>query len=108
MTALFPGGTRRVQNQLGGSAPTSYWVEDADFIKLRNVKLSYNIPTSFTSRWKITELTVYGAVNNALVWTNYRGFDPEVNLTGSPLTAGQDNARYPRGREYVLGLNVNF
>ena len=107
-TAIFPGGTRRVQNQLGGSAPTSYWVEDADFIKLRNVKLSFNLPTSFVERFKISDMAVYASVNNALVWTNYRGFDPEVNVAGSPLSAGQDNARYPRGREYILGLNVNF
>lgn len=107
-TAIFPGGTRRVQNELGAQAPTSYWVENADFIKLRNIKLSYNLPTSHTKRLAMSNMTVYGSINNPLVWTGYRGFDPEVNVAGSALSAGVDNARYPRGREFILGINVNF
>ncbi len=107
-TAIFPGGPRRVQNQLGSNAPTSYWVEDADFIKLRNVKISYDFPVKLTKKLKISNLAVYGSINNAFVWTGYRGFDPEVNVVGSVLTAGQDNARYPRGREVIFGINANF
>ncbi len=106
--ARFPGGSRRIQNQLGTNAPTSYWVEDADFIKLRNIKLSYNLPVNVGKRFGVTEMSVYGSVNNALVWTSYRGFDPEVNVAGSVLSAGVDNARYPRGREFIFGINVNF
>jgi hypothetical protein len=107
-TALFPGGTRRLQNALGDGGPTSYWVEDADFIKLRNVKLSYNLPLAVANKLKMRNMSIYGSVNNPLVWTAYRGFDPEVNVTGSAISAGVDNARYPRGREFLFGVNVNF
>jgi TonB-dependent starch-binding outer membrane protein SusC len=100
-TALFPGGTRRVQNQLGTGTPTSNWVEKADFIKLRDIRLSYDFA-------KKLDMTVYASITNALVWTSYRGFDPEVSNTENALTSGVDNARYPRGREFILGLNVNF
>lgn len=107
-TALFPDG-RRNQNLLGTGAPTSYWVEEADFIKLRNIKLSYNLPKTLVQKIGFESLTVYGSVNNALVWTNYTGFDPEVSSSNAnSLNAGVDDARYPRGREFIFGLNFNF
>lgn len=106
-TALFPNG-RRSQNLLGTGAPTSYWVEEADFIKLRNIKLTYNLQDRFLDRIGFAGLTLFASVNNALVWTNYTGFDPEVTTGENSLTPGIDNARYPRGREFILGANFNF
>jgi hypothetical protein len=53
--------------------------------------------------------TIFGSINNALVWTNYIGADPEVTgQNASALNSGVDNGRYPRGREFLLGINVNF
>ncbi|MEM6631714.1 MAG: TonB-dependent receptor [Bacteroidota bacterium] len=107
-SALFPDG-RRSQNLLGTGAPTSYWVEEADFIKLRNVRLSYNFPMDIIERVKLENLMLFGSINNALVWTNYTGFDPEVTGgNASSLATGVDNARYPRGREFIFGLNLGF
>lgn len=100
-TALFPGGTRRVQNQLGKGSPTSNWVEDANFIKLRNIKISYDLPIK-------TPISIYASITNALVWTKYMGFDPEVTNTSSSLGSGVDDARYPRGREFLFGLKVTL
>lgn len=112
-TALFPNG-RRSQNLLGTGAPTSYWIEEADFIKLRNIKLSYNFSNRIMEKIGLAGLTIFGSINNALVWTNYTGFDPEVNsvnnngIGNNALTPGVDNARYPRGREFIFGANINF
>lgn len=107
-TALFPDG-RRNQNLLGTSAPTSYWVEEADFIKLRNIKLAYNLPTDFSKKLGMQRFSIFASVNNAFVWTNYLGFDPEVTAgNANALNSGVDPGRYPRGREFLLGINVNF
>lgn len=107
-TALFPDA-RRNQNLLGTTAPTSYWVEEADFIKLRTIRFSYNFPEKLIKKLGIQQMTLFGTVNNALVWTNYSGFDPEVTGdNANALNAGVDNGRYPRGREFLMGLNFNF
>ncbi|SDF19122.1 TonB-linked outer membrane protein, SusC/RagA family [Pricia antarctica] len=107
-TAIFPGA-RRNQNLLGTTAPTSYWVEEADFIKLRNIKLTYDLPDQWIEILGMQRFTVFGSVNNALVWTNYIGPDPEVTGDNvSALNSGVDNGRYPRGREFLLGININF
>nr|WP_299344367.1 TonB-dependent receptor [Allomuricauda sp.] len=111
-TAIFPDGFRP-QNDLRGTGASSYWVEEADFIKLRNVRLGYNFPSKWTQKLGVRQASLFATVNNAFVWTNYSGFDPEVS--GDPtdpgnnaLNAGVDNGRYPRGREFLLGLNLNF
>lgn len=107
-TALFPDG-RRNQNLLGTSAPTSYWVEEADFVKLRNIKLAYEFPSELSQKIGMTRFSIFGSINNALVWTNYKGFDPETTGgNANALGAGVDPGRYPRGREFLLGINLNF
>lgn len=85
----------------------SNYIEDASFIRLRNLKFGYNIPAKYSSRLKLQNvgLYIYGA--NLATWTNYKWFDPEISFDNA-LQMGQDNGRYPREREFGLGLNVNF
>lgn len=85
----------------------SFYVEDGSFIKLRNVRLSYNFDKKLISKLRMKNLGLYVYVNNALTWTNYRGYDPEFS-SGSALELGRDNNRYPRKREYGVGFNMNF
>ena len=85
----------------------SFYVEDGSFIKLRNVRLSYTFDKSITSKLRMKSLSLYGYVNNALTWTNYKGYDPEFS-SYSALELGRDNNRYPRKREYGIGFNMNF
>ncbi|WP_175549968.1 TonB-dependent receptor [Mariniphaga anaerophila] len=85
----------------------SFYVEDGSFIRLQNVRLSYDFQKELIKQWNIKGLSLYGYVNNALTWTNYSGFDPEFS-TSNPLQIGKDTYRYPRKREFGLGLTVNF
>lgn len=85
----------------------SFYVEDASFIRLQNVRLAYDFSKKVIDKLKLTQLNVYGYINNALTWTNYSGFDPEFS-TSNPLQIGKDTYRYPMKREYGLGLTVNF
>ena len=85
----------------------SFYVEDGSFIRLQNIRLSYDIPKNLIERFALKGVNLYAFVNNALTWTNYSGFDPEFS-TSNPLQVGKDTYRYPRKREYGVGLSVNF
>lgn len=85
---------------------SSLWIEDGSFIRLTNVKLSYECPKKLYSKLKIKGLTITLQGNNLLTWTNYSGFDPEVSI--SSFTAGYDYEGYPRARTVQLSVNINL
>jgi len=79
------------------------------FIKLRYIRLNYDLPKSLLNRVKgIGKVSFNLAVNNVLTWTNYIGFNPELGNRGNPLTPGQDNLRYPNDREIILGVKFQI
>lgn len=87
----------------------TYWIDDADFIKLRSVRIDYKIPQRLLDNIGVVKnASVYASGNNLLTWTNYDGYNPELGSRGNALRPGLDNLRYPLYREYILGLNVTF
>ncbi|MBB4079250.1 TonB-linked SusC/RagA family outer membrane protein [Lewinella aquimaris] len=97
---------RRSQNRIGVD---SYYLSDADFIKLRNVRLTYELPTNIVNRlnW-LSGVSVNLSVNNPITWTNYEGYNPELGSRGSALQPGIDNLRYPNRTEYIFGIKVRL
>lgn len=87
--------------------PSDFWIEDASYIKLRNVKLTYDLPPSILKKIKLSGLQAYIYGNNLLTWTAYRGFDPEFS-GASALSFGIDSNRYPRKREFGFGLVIKI
>lgn len=85
----------------------SFYLENASFIRLQNIRIAYDLPKSFIERIKLKNLNLYLFVNNALTWTAYSGFDPEFS-SSNPLQIGNDTFRYPRKREFGLGCSINF
>lgn len=85
----------------------SFYLEDASYIRLQNVRISYDLPKEWIKKLTLKGVNVYAFVNNALTWTNYSGFDPEFS-TSNPLQIGKDTYRYPRKREYGIGFSANF
>jgi TonB-linked SusC/RagA family outer membrane protein len=88
-------------------------IQDGSFLRLNTVTLGYSLPESLIQHLKISRLRIYGAIYNALIWTNYPGLDPEVNTNTSQgnaqyPTIGLDWGSYPRARSYTIGLNVEF
>jgi TonB-dependent starch-binding outer membrane protein SusC len=71
------------------------------------VRFGYSIPPRIARKCFMQDLNAYVYANNLLTWTNYTGFDPEVNQT-SVLKPGKDAGRYPRRREIGLGVNITF
>jgi hypothetical protein len=88
---------------------TSYAIEDGSFLRLNNITLGYTLPKKISSKARISNLRVYGTVNNLHTWTNYSGYDPEVTARRTdPLTPGVDFAAYPRAVTWVFGMNLTF
>jgi TonB-linked SusC/RagA family outer membrane protein len=82
---------------------SDYYVENGSFMRLKNIQLGYTIPPSIV---KLRSLRVYFSVQNALTFTKYPGFDPEIGSNGSnPLYIGIDETNYPIPRIYTLGIN---
>lgn len=95
-------------NAMGNSRNlSSLFLEDASFIRLRNVRLSYNVPTKVVNKMKLKGINLFLYGNNLLTWTNYTWFDPEIDFN-DPLEMGLDNGRYPRNREVGGGININL
>ena len=89
--------------------PSSNFVEDGSYLRLRNVRLSYSIPKEILSRIRIADMNVYVAGQNLLTFTKYSGFDPEVgNYNGSNQGAGVDTDIYPQSISFHIGTVINF
>lgn len=88
--------------------PSSYQVEDGSYIKLKNITMGYNLPQDIVSNFA-RSVRIYGSVTNVAIWTDYLGFNPEVNLTpGSGLTPGEDYGAYPLSRAFQFGIDISF
>lgn len=85
---------------------SSLWIEDGSYIRLRNLKLGYQLPNSLIKRWKVESASLSVMLENYFMWSNYTGFDPE--LTSSGFAIGYDGTSYPRAKFIFFGLNVNF
>lgn len=80
-------------------------VEDASFLRLKNVRLSYTFPN--LNLGGISSLAVYATGQNLITITDYDGFNPDVNVLGSSNVRIDYNA-YPLARIYTLGINLRI
>ncbi|SFZ92725.1 TonB-linked outer membrane protein, SusC/RagA family [Flaviramulus basaltis] len=84
-------------------------VEDGSFLRLNTLTLGYTVPESIVSQIGVSKLRFYATANNVFIITNYSGIDPEVSTRRrTPLTPGVDYSPFPRSRQLVFGLNLNF
>ncbi|GAB3547391.1 SusC/RagA family TonB-linked outer membrane protein [Spirosoma fluminis] len=84
-------------------------IEDGSYLRLKNIQLAYNLPALVLKTLKIQSLRVYATAQNFATWTNYSGYDPEVNRFGQDSRSqGFDYASYPAAKTLMFGLNVGF
>ncbi len=103
------GVTPRVLNAGNSADFSSRFVYDGSFIRIRNVSLGYNLPKVLISKLKLQNARIYVTGQNLYTFTNYFGYNPEVNIElGSSLRYGVDQGSYPLPRSYSLGLNIGF
>jgi len=86
------------------------WVEDASYLRLKTVSLSYNFNNKLTSRLGIglRNVSAFLTGYNLYTWTKYLGIDPEVPITGTVNMFGIDNNTTAPARQYTLGLRASL
>ncbi len=85
---------------------SSFYIEDGDYLRIRNVVLGYSLPGSLLEKTKAFKtVRFYVSAQNLFTFTGYSGFDPEVGST-NPLRAGIDDGVYPMPRTITFGLNL--
>ncbi|GAA0893486.1 TonB-dependent receptor [Fulvivirga kasyanovii] len=92
---------------------STQYLEDGDFVRLKNVKLAYNIPSSLIEKWGLSSVQVYAQGRNLITWTDYLGFDPEVSTNTSGTEElnslqGEDFGTLGQARTYSFGINIGF
>ena len=86
------------------------WLEDATFLRCRNLQLGYTLPQNITQKAKIQRLRFFFQAENLFTLTKYTGCDPEVTGAGGSYgtSYGIDKGVYPQARTFSVGLNLNF
>ncbi|MCX2738757.1 SusC/RagA family TonB-linked outer membrane protein [Pontibacter anaerobius] len=87
---------------------SSRFVESGDFLKVSNLALGYTLPKSITERASIERLRIYAQLQNAFVFTDYSGLDPETYTNLNNGNLGVDWNGQPQQRVFTVGLNLGF
>lgn len=88
---------------------SSRFVEDASYLRVKTLTLSYDLPSDLLSKINLSNVRLYATGENLFTFTDYSGFDPEVNAFGGSNTLqGVDFGTYPQTRNIIFGLNVTF
>ena len=99
------------QSQGDPNSPSTKYLQSGDFLRMGELTLGYTFSGGLVEKWKMKSARVYVNGSNLLLFTNYDGFDPEVDtdkqLNGVP-SAGMDYLSYPRSKGIAFGLNVSF
>jgi len=91
--------------EIGDRVVNSFTVEDASYIRLRNVRFTYRFPVQNINL--LRHGSVYVSGENLLLITDYSGFDPDVNTAGQSNVVVDQNA-FPRARTITFGVNLGF
>ncbi len=91
----------------GFGGPTSQFIEDAGFVKLRDVTVSYTFDQDWVSKiGGASRIEVSAAGRNLKTWTDYTGQDPESNLTGQTTGRGLEYFNTPQTRSFVFQMSI--
>jgi TonB-linked SusC/RagA family outer membrane protein len=84
------------------------FVQKADFVKLREISLSYSLPVRYASYFRAQEATITVAGRNLNTWTDYEGFDPELLSNATSNFGRQDFLTIPPSKQFTLKMNLTF
>lgn len=88
---------------------SSRYVEDASYLRLKNVTIGYELPSGLLSNIGIMSVRFYASATNLWTLTNYKGYDPEANSLGYTTNiVGVDSGSYPQTRTYTFGVKVGL
>ncbi len=101
---LFSSALDSPQRGSDSAVFSDRWIQDGSFLRIDNVTVGYTLPDLPQVRNARLSLSV----NNLYTFTNYTGWDPEVNTDAGLGTLGMDFTAYPRARSITFGVNVSF
>ncbi len=87
-------------------AESTFWLDNFNYVRLKNIQAGYNIPNKLTTRFGVSRLRLYVTAENLLTFTKYRGVDPEKSTSVSNVD-NQDDP-FPLLRSFSFGLNLNL
>ncbi len=104
------------QNSNYNSRISDRYVEDASYLRVKNITLSYNVPKKLIKKYYLSDLRLSFNVQNVVTLTGYTGYDPEVgsqngqySMTGQGmLMFGVDTGRVPAPRSFIFGVEATF
>ena len=92
-----------------GACTSTFHLEDGSYLRLQNLSLGYTFPDKWTRRAGISKLRIYVQGSNLFTWTDYSGYNPEVNKRAADaLRPGEDYCSYPLSRTFSVGINFNL
>ena len=100
------------ENDVFSERPNSFYVEDASYLRAKNIQIGYTFPAGKLKKYGLNKLRVYLSGQNAFTLTKYSGIDPALssfNTRGNTdQWAGNDFGNYPTSRTFMFGVNVGF
>lgn len=109
------GGTSPIPdaNDQVSSRPSTYFIEDGSYFRIKNLQLGYTLPTALLSRIGLGTCQVYVQSQNLLTFTKYTGLNPEISISNNfngdkNRNLGFDGGYLPVSRTLLFGLNLSF
>ncbi len=87
--------------------PSSRFIQDGSFVRLRNVTLGYTIPDPFGKKMGVKNARIYLRGTNLVTLTKFTGYSPEIS-SENPILNGIDSGTYPIPAIYSVGVNTSF
>lgn len=94
------------EDESGRSVISTYYLEDASFLRLQNITLRYNLDKTVLDNIGLESASLGLIIDNLFLWTDYSGLDPEQTSYGQ--NTGTDFFGYPRPRTFSLNLNITL
>ena len=93
------------EDPMGNARFSDRWIEDASYLRLKSITLSYELPINNTF---IHGLTFWGQANNVFTVSKYLGADPDFSMSNSVLEQGVDRGLLANSRSFMLGIKINL
>jgi TonB-linked SusC/RagA family outer membrane protein len=98
-----------VNNSNRNTRISTWWVDDASFLRLKDLQIGYSLPASVSNRIGISQARIYLSGMNLYTFTSYKGYDPESPLNSNdPRLPGVDSNAYPIPRTLTAGIQLTF
>ncbi len=105
--AKYARASASTKDYLAFGDPNSIWVENGSYLRFKDIKLAYTLPTQWFSGTHKPNISLYVSGQNLITITSYSHYDPEASWMSSAVN-GWDRGVYPSSKSFTLGLQVKF